>query len=113
MKTVFFSLLFTLLATSAYAMEQCDSTSKSEVAYEGDTQKITFIQGDIAKQAWNQMEVAATEPNPEKGNLGYYEKTKHSNDLNCWNYEAAKYLDGALIGPAGCDVYACNVIERK
>lgn len=113
MKLVILSLLFGLFTVNAFALEQCDPASKSQVSYESETLKVTFIQGDIAKQAWNNLNVEPTQPKPENGNFGYNTKVKYSENLNCWNYQPARIVNGVDVGPANCDVYSCNVIERK
>ena len=105
--------MFIVLSTNAYTIQQCDLTSKAEVSYETDDLKVTFIQGDIAKQAWNQITVAMTEPKPGTGDHGYNAKAKYSENLNCWNYQPRKYVNGIEVGPSDCEVYSCNVIERK
>ncbi len=115
MKTILVSAFLVAVTLNASAMEQCDSTSKSEIAYESADLKITFIQGDIAKQAWEQLSIESVEPKPDTfgGATLFYAQAKYSESLNCWRYQPSKSLDGVDVGAANCEVYSCNVIERR
>lgn len=104
---------FVFLGLNAHALEQCDPTSRSKVSYESETHKITQTFGDIAKQAWDNLDVTSSEVKPGTGDLRYNSKAKYSENLNCWNYQPRKYLNGVEVGPADCNTYSCNVIERK
>lgn len=101
------------LGLNAHALEQCDSTSKSEVSYDSESIKITQVSGDLAMEFWRTLDVESTEVKPGTGDFGYNAKAKYSENLNCWNYQPRQYVNGVEVGPSNCEVYTCNVIERK
>jgi len=107
-------------AVADIQLPQCNPTdSKSVIEYnptcENSTQdelkRITFISGNSAKQKYDSLDSEAT-PDVNMNANGLNAQIKKSKNLNCGTYEAKSYLqDSTDLGPAGCIVYWCNIIE--
>lgn len=112
MKALIYLSLILSVTAEASSMKQCDPTSKSEVSYESETVRVTFIQGDIAKKTWDKLSVEIVDDSARFGDSVYSVKGKYSPSLNCWQVLPNKYVNGQLVGPSDCLHYSCNIIER-
>ncbi len=95
------------------ALEQCDSRSKSELKYEGLGMKITTLTGNIAKEAWSNMDTQEIDPLNQTFNRLkiYFIKAKFSKNLTCWKYQPTLYVNNIDTGPVNCEVFICHLVE--
>ncbi|RYZ70761.1 MAG: hypothetical protein EOP05_12840 [Proteobacteria bacterium] len=117
MKAVVFAATFVIFAvtgTSAHAFEQCNAAPKSTITSSFGGIKILKLEGDYAKDTYEELEAA--EVAPEAGDLGEANvagaTAKYTKDANCFKFRPAKFLDGFYFGQENCETYICNVIKR-
>ncbi|MBN8538671.1 MAG: hypothetical protein J0M15_16600 [Deltaproteobacteria bacterium] len=113
-------ILISALSFSKFAhadeLQQCDTTSSSQVSYESESRKITSISGEIAREAYTSLQV--TEEAPTAGTFpeDYLAKAiisaKYSDTKACWKIQIPSYLNGTYTGPSNCLSYSCNLIEK-